>query len=121
MKFYFYQSDVDEFTRHQDDLIEMLEKNDISFAYFVFQRFLQRVDERVKMIDELLAQPQDFTVDEEMVIDRDLLQYPKDPNEARERWRKRIKYDLLVLKTDKEKKTAAISGEQPKNAMKAKK
>jgi carboxyl-terminal processing protease len=107
MKVYFYQSDVDEFTRRQDDLVKMIEKNDISFAYFVFQRYLQRVDERVKMVDELLAQPQDFTVNEEMTVDRDLLQYPKDPNEASDRWRKRLKYDLLVLKTDKEKKTVA--------------
>ena len=107
MKVYFYQSDVDEFTQRQEDLVKMIEKNDISFAYFVFQRYLQRVDERVKMIDELLAQPMDFTIDEEMVVDRDLLQYPKDPNEARDRWRKRLKYDTLVLKTDKEKKTAA--------------
>ena len=37
MKFYFYQSDVDEFTKHQDDLMTMLQKNDISFAYVVFQ------------------------------------------------------------------------------------
>jgi carboxyl-terminal processing protease len=73
----------------------------------VFQRYLQRVDERVKIVDELLAQPKDFTIDEEMLVDRDQLQYPKDPNEARERWRKRMKYDLLVLKTEKEKKTAA--------------
>ncbi|MGA2799608.1 MAG: PDZ domain-containing protein, partial [Thermoguttaceae bacterium] len=107
MKVYFYQSDVDEFTRRQDDLVKMIEKNDISFAYFVFQRYLQRVDERVKMVDELLAQPMDFTVNEEMTVDRDLLQYPKDPNEARDRWRKRLKYDILVLKTDKEKKVAA--------------
>ncbi len=107
MKVYFYQSDVDEFTRRQDELIKMLDNYDISFAYFVFQRYLQRVDERVKMVDELLAQPMDFTVNEEMTVDRDLLQYPKDPNEARERWRKRLKYDILVLKTDKEKKTAA--------------
>ena len=107
MKVYFYQSDVDEFTRHQDDLVKMIEKNDISFAYFVFQRYLQRVDERVKMVDELLAQPMDFTVNEEMTVDRDLLQYPKDPNEARDRWRKRMKYDILVLKTDKEKKAVA--------------
>jgi len=107
LKVYFYQSDVDEFTQHQDDLIKTIEKNDISFAYVVFQRLLQRVDERVRLVDELLAQPQDFTVDEEMVVDRDLLEYPKDPNEARDRWRKRIKYDLLVLKSDKEKKALA--------------
>ena len=109
MKVYFYQSDVDEFMQQQDKLVTMIERNDISFAYFVFQRFLQRVDERVKMIDELLAQPMDFTVDEEMVVDRDLLQYPKDPAEARDRWRRRLKYDVLVLKTDKDKKTAAAA------------
>jgi carboxyl-terminal processing protease len=109
MKVYFYQSDVDEFMQQKDKLVPMIERNDISFAYFVFQRFLQRVDERVKMVDELLAQPMDFTVDEEMVIDRDQLQYPKDPTEARERWRKRLKYDVLVLKTDKDKKKAAAA------------
>ena len=98
MKLYFYQSDMDEFTKHQDELIDLVRKGDIRFAYMVFQRFLQRVDERVKMVDELLALPQDFTVDEEMVVDRDVPQYPKDPAEARERWRKRIKYELLVLK-----------------------
>ncbi len=112
MKVYFYQSDVDEFTQRQDDLVKLIERNDISFAYFVFQRYLQRVDERVKMVDELLTQPQDFTVDEEMVVDRDQLQYPKNPAEARERWRKRLKYDVLVLKTDKEKKTVAADATQ---------
>ena len=74
MKVYFYQSDIDEFMKHEDDLSEWISKGDISFlnfAYTVFRTFLQRVDERVKMVDELLATPQDFTVDEEMVIDRD--------------------------------------------------
>lgn len=104
MKVYFYQSDIDEFNQYQDDLLKTLEKNDVSFAYYVFKRFLQRVDERVKMVDELLTQPQDFTIDEEMIVDRDLLQYPKDPGDARQRWRMRIKYDLLVLKSDKDDK-----------------
>jgi carboxyl-terminal processing protease len=104
MKLYFYQSDVDEFNQHQDDLVNTLQKNDVSLAYVVFRRFLQRVDERVKMVDDLLTQPQDFTVNEEMVIDRDMLQYPANPGEAQERWRKRIKYDLLALKTEKDKK-----------------
>ena len=46
-------------------------KGDISFAYDVFNTFLQRVDERVKFVDELLAMPHDFTVDEEMITDPD--------------------------------------------------
>ena len=99
-KLYFYQSDVDAFAQRQNDLDDMVAKGDVSFAYDVFQVFLKRVDERVQVVDELLAMAHDFTVDEEMLVDRDLVQYPKNAAEARERWRQRIKYDLLVLKAD---------------------
>src|SRR3989304_860491 len=54
MKVYFYQSDIDEFTKHKDELSDAARKGDISFAYTVFRTFLQRVDERVKTVDELL-------------------------------------------------------------------
>ena len=55
MKVYFYQSDIDEFMQHKDELCDAIRKGDISFAYTVFRTFLQRVDERVKTVDELLA------------------------------------------------------------------
>src|SRR5690606_32089250 len=42
----------------------------------------------------------DFTEDEELVTDRDLRAYPADEAEARDLWRKRLKYDILVLKAD---------------------
>jgi carboxyl-terminal processing protease len=99
-KVYFYQSDVDEFMRHAKQIDDDVKKGDVKFAYDVFQRFLKRVDERVKWVDELLKQPHDFTVDEELIIDPDATQYARTPAEARELWRKRIKYDLLVLKAD---------------------
>jgi len=103
MKVYFYQSDVDEFTRMKDELDDQVKRGDISFAYTVFNRFLERVDERVATVDQLLKMDHDFTLDEEMVTDSDLLSYAKDETEARERWRRRIKYDLLMLKLqDKE-------------------
>ena len=43
----------------------------------------------------------DFTVDEQMSTDPDVLKFPKDEAEAKDRWRKRIKYDLLSLKLEK--------------------
>jgi len=104
MKVYFYQSDIDEFTKYKDELCDQLRKGDIGFAYTVFRTFLQRIDERVKWVDELLAMQHDFTVDEQMVIDRDQSQYPRTAAEAQDRWRKRIKYDLLVLKVDEKNK-----------------
>lgn len=106
-KLYFYQSDVDEFTKHQDDLDDMTQEGDVRFAYEVFRVFLKRVDERVGLAEELLAMPHDFTVDEEMIRDRDHARYAQTAAEARERWRKRVKYDLLMLKVEEE-----IEGEE---------
>jgi carboxyl-terminal processing protease len=99
-KLYFYQSDIDEFSKQKDVLAEQAQKGDIRFAYTVWQTFLARVDERVRMIDQILAAPHDFSKDEEMVIDKDALTYAKAPDEASDRWRKRIKFELLALKAD---------------------
>ncbi len=100
MKVYFYQSDIDAFRNYESRLDDMARRGDISFAYLVFKTFLERVDERVATIDGLLAMDHDFTVDEQMVVDRDEARYAVTVEEARERWRKRIKYDLLVLMAD---------------------
>ena len=104
LKLYFYQSDIDSFMQSRDSLAQWTANGDIRFAYAVFKTFLARLDERVKMAEQLLAAPQDFTVDEEMVVDKDVLEYAKSPSRGPERWRKRIKYDLLLLKADKSDK-----------------
>ncbi|MFC1757632.1 carboxy terminal-processing peptidase [Planctomycetota bacterium] len=100
MKVYFYQKDVDRFMRQRHELDDAVKQGDLSFAFEVFDLFLDRVDERITMVDELLNQKFDFEKQEEMVTDRDAAIYPKSRDEAFDRWRKRIKYDLLVLKSD---------------------
>lgn len=99
-KVYFYQSDIDEFHKHDRDLDDMARKGKIDFAYLVFKRFLQRVDQRVVAVQAILNGPLDFDKDEQMVSDRDETHYPKTEAEAHDRWRKRIKYELLMLKMD---------------------
>ena len=102
MKLYFYQADIDEFYQSQDRLDDWIKNSDIKFAYKLFNRFLERVDERVAMVNGLLDNTSqlDFTKDEEMVTDPDVAVYSKSADEALDRWRKRVKYDLLVLKTE---------------------
>lgn len=107
-KLYFYQADVDRFRQRENDLDDLAKKGNVDFAFEVFQTFLQRVDERVQMVDQLLAMRHDFTVDEQMLVDREQAAYPSTPAEAFELWRKRIKYDLLVLKVDGIEGQAAI-------------
>ena len=101
MKVYFYQSDIDEFMLQESRLDDLIREGDIKFSYKVFSRFLKRVDERVATVNDLLDGDFDFSKNEDLVTDRDNLQYAKTPAEARSRWRKRLKYDLLMLKDDK--------------------
>jgi carboxyl-terminal processing protease len=116
MKVYFYQSDVDAFAQKQNELDDMVKRGDISFGYTVFRTFLERIDEKLKLVDEFLAAEHDFTVDEQMVTDHDTAQYARTPAEMREKWRKRIKYDLLVLKAEaangKDDKASGKAGEE---------
>jgi len=100
LKLFFYQQDVDEFMAQQNLLDDQFKRGDIQFAYTVFNRFLQRVDERVNMALALLDQPYDFSLDEEMIRDADATTFAKTPEEARERWRQRVKFDLLKETTD---------------------
>ena len=104
MKVYFYASDIESFNRKRDALDDLIkeEKYDefIDFGYTVFETFMKRIQERVSMIDELLLTEHDFTVDEEMSVDRDKLEFAVDRSESWEKWRKRIKYDLLTLKSE---------------------
>src|SRR5262245_24733725 len=101
LKMYFYKSDVDVFMEKKDQLDDLIKRGDISFAYHVFNVLIERINERVKVIDELLQEKPDFAIEEDMVIDPDVAEYPATPAEARDRWRKRIKYDQLVQKADK--------------------
>ena len=101
MKVYFNQSDVDEFLAYKHQLDDMIQRGDIQLGYKIFERFQTRVNERVAVIDRLLAEKHDFTEADEMITDPDMIKYPRNEKEVEERWRKRIKYDLLMLKLDK--------------------
>jgi len=104
MKVYFTQTDIDHFKERQFDLDDSIRRGDVGFAYEVFNQYLKRVDERVKWVDEILKQKHDFTVDEDLQLDPEKGNYAKDETEARDLWRKRMKYELLLLKADKESK-----------------
>src|SRR5262245_14740257 len=100
LKLFFYQSDIDDFARNKDNLDDQIRRGDIRFAYEIFSRFLARVDERITMAEAELKKPHDFDVDEEMIRDPDKATYPRSPEEAADRWRQRVKFDLLKETAD---------------------
>lgn len=101
LKLYFYQSDIDQLMQSETKIDDMVVQNgDITFAYDTFKLFLKRVDERIAEAHKLIDMQHDFNVDEMMVSDRKAAQYPKTPEEATDRWRRQIKYSILLLKAD---------------------
>lgn len=99
-KLYFTKADIDEFSPYKDKLDDLLKVGNVEFSHLVFQRYLQRLTERVAIAHQLIDLPHDFTVDESMVTDGDLLAYAATPEELNERWRKRIKFELVSLLLD---------------------
>lgn len=99
-KTYFLKSDVAEFQQWNTKLDDQFKEGDFSAAFEIFKRFLQRVDEGVNMALYWVDQPMDYSVDETLSTDSDKMDFAADEAELRDRWRKRIKYNLLVLKGD---------------------
>ena len=102
MKVYFMQSDVDAFRKWETKIDDDVKNGDFSIAFAIFNRFLERVDQRVDLAIKMIDREFDYEVDEEIVTDRDLIEYPRTEQEVENRWRKRIKYNMLVLSNDKD-------------------
>lgn len=101
LKLYFLQSDIDEFTKHSALLDDDLKNGaDLSFAFDVYQRFLQRLDERVQWANEFADAEHDFTKEETITVDPDVAQYATSVEESKERWRVRIKFELCSMVVD---------------------
>jgi carboxyl-terminal processing protease len=100
-KNYFTQADITEFKVKEKELDNMLEKRDLGFPFVVFERFLKRVDERTQLAETLLKGKFDFTLEEFIETDSDARTYAATEAEAQDRWRKRVKLDLLHLKDEK--------------------
>src|ERR1700757_1341048 len=81
-KYHFLKSDVAEFRQEAKTLDDKIREGNIDFAHKVFDRFLERGDERFKAEMDLLKQKFDFTADESFNDDFDHLDYPADKAEA---------------------------------------
>jgi len=95
-KLYFVKSDIDEFKKQETELDDQLLNGDVSFAYKVYGKYVERLAERQKLIAELVEAKHDFTVKESMDTDYDKIDYASTDEELKDRWRKRIKFDLLL-------------------------
>jgi carboxyl-terminal processing protease len=86
-----YQTTIDD---------EILGKAPIEFVPAVTKVFKKRMLEAELIYKEILSKPFDFTTNEEANFDFDKASFPKDENDRKEAWRKRMKYLALERYAD---------------------
>ncbi|MDF1743205.1 MAG: carboxy terminal-processing peptidase [Gimesia sp.] len=102
-KLYFYKSDINNFETEKNQLDDKLIDGDVKFAYQCFDLYLSRLQERMDYAQQLVDVEHDFTIDESIIVDAKNIDFAKDQSEMNERWRKRVKYDVLNLILDDKK------------------
>ena len=108
----FLQSDIDEFSEYEMLLDDQILGKDLSFFDLTYTRLLQRTKESKSYYQDALAQPFDYTQEEELDTDYEKSPYTKNSKELKDRWRKQIKLTTLASLTDKldfEKKKDSLS------------
>lgn len=119
-RLFFTQKDIDEFTRgHGERLQSDIMLNDLSAAYAIYDRFLERVWSRVGKVKKLIEK--DFTFDSKRTtqIVRDKEPWPANEAEADKIWEARIEAEMLqatlaerALEEATEKKKKENDGEE---------
>ena len=98
---YFLASDIEEFEQFRNHLDEALSRGDMKPAFYIYNRFQQRVSERLSfMLNELekKAKDYDFKSKEVLELDREETPWASTRAELDQLWRKRLKNSMLNLR-----------------------
>lgn len=96
-KLYFTKSDIDGFEKSRKQLDDQIKAGDLSFAYAVFETYRTRIAQRVVLAKDLIGRKYDFSKHEGILVDAAKRPWAATDAEIQERWRLRIKADILSL------------------------
>ena len=102
-KRFFLQSDIEEFSKYETKIDDMIKNKDLTFFNLTNSRLLQRMQECRDIYDDVLGNPFDFNANENINVDYEKLPYAKNKKELVDRWRKQLKLQALSSITDKQK------------------
>ncbi len=94
-KRYFLASDIREFEKYRFMIDDEIKNTDITFFNIVYQRLMKRMDEAQEIYKDVLSQPFDYTLEEEINIDYKDQEFASNKKQLKERWRKQLKYNTL--------------------------
>lgn len=97
-KSYFLQSDINDFEKYRLTIDDDVRKGDLSVAFYIFNVYQKRYNERVNYVLDQIGQKFNFTKNETYTYDREKMPWLKSEAESNDLWSKRIKYEMLNLK-----------------------
>lgn len=100
-RMFFYDKDIEAFEKHNDKFDDYFKTGDLGPAFEIYHVYRQRVISRLELVLELLTDPTvkfDFTVDDDVLLDRKEQPWPTSLAEADKLWHKRVQLMLLNLK-----------------------
>ncbi len=100
-KRFFIQSDVDEFSKYENQIDDQIKNKDLTFFDLTYKRLMQRMKESKNFYKFSLVKPIDYTIDESFNVDYEKAPYCKSLVELMEKWRKQIKLSTLSTLVDK--------------------
>ncbi|WP_231739624.1 carboxy terminal-processing peptidase [Thalassoglobus polymorphus] len=101
-KLYFLDSDIQEFQKYRTQLDDELKEGNVAFAYKLFEVYKERLTRQMGVANEWVEKEHDFTIDEELETDPKKVTWAKSTEELDDRWRRRVKHDLLLFKLNAE-------------------
>ncbi|MGC8769983.1 MAG: carboxy terminal-processing peptidase [Brevinematia bacterium] len=106
-KRFFIKSDIEDLKKQLKDFDSNLKEENFSFFYKSTNILINRIIETSNLVVEILSQPLDFNVDEEVILDPKKRDYPANLNEKKDLWRKLLKNEVLnkiIVKLDNQKR-----------------
>ena len=98
---YFTEGDQAEFKQWRNQFDDFLKNGNLEPGFVIYKTHLERLQSRLQYALSLLEKGVDsfdFTVDEELLVDRENAAWSKDEKELDDLWRKRVKDEVLRLK-----------------------
>jgi len=81
---------------YEESIDDAISEPDLEFFDLSYELINEGVKKVKIMYPDILSHPFDFTIDEEIELDGDKLEYAKDDAELRERWEQYLKYETLT-------------------------
>ena len=100
-KMFFMESDLKDFEQYRLVMDDQLHEGNLEIGFLIFNRFQERLESRMESVIETLPDQvaaMDFSVDESFPIELDEWEWADSQKELDDRWRKRLKNEVLGLR-----------------------